>query len=528
MATKKGIKSASRPTLLVQTRPPVVVVMGHVDHGKTTLLDAIRTQTYSQKPESLTAKEHGGITQHIGAYQVEVPLKEKPQQARDDFASRKITFLDTPGHEAFAKMRSRGASVADLAILVVAANDGVNPQTKEAITHIKAAQIPMVVAINKIDLPEASVEMVKGQLAENEIFVEGYGGDVVYVAVSAKQGQGIEQLLEMILLVAEMAELSGSPKHPLSAYVLESFVDAHRGVVANLLVKDGKLSIGDQIQAFTPNQPHQPKIAAKVKLMVDEYGKRIGKALPSQPVQVLGFKTLPLVGAQVTPDHQKIKTEMERTVEPIKETPAKVTGDKAPEEVPKEARKLTLILKADVQGSLEAIKANLTEEVELVGEGMGDINESDILLADSTGAKIIGFNVKIPTLVAKLAQMEKVKIKTYTVIYHLLEDVQKEVLKLIEPTINEIILGKAKVIAEFVIKKSHIAGCKVTEGSIHKANRVRVMRGEEVIGEARIVSFQRQRQEVTEVKKGDEVGVVLRPDLPFNLSDVIISYKVEE
>lgn len=513
--------SQAKPTAeSIPSRPPVVVVMGHVDHGKTTLLDAIRSLGRSQKPQSLTVKEHGGITQHIGAYQVEVPLEEEPK-ARDDFASRKITFLDTPGHEAFAQMRSRGAKVADLAILVVAANDGVKPQTKEAISHIKASQIPMIVAINKIDLPEASVEMVKAQLAESQVFVEGYGGDVVSVPISAKTSQGVDHLLEMILLVAEMQSLTLDSRALLKAYVLETFLDPHRGVVVNLLVKEGQLKIGEEVVAKALEKEEEIVVSGKVKAMLGETGEPVNQALSGQPVQALGFKTMPLVGAQVT--HGKIEIpETVQTQTVVNKTAVSSTEGEAEEKT----QKLILILKADVQGSLEAIKANLTEEVVLVDEGIGDITESDVLLAASTKAQLIGFNVKVSGTVKKLAAMEKVKIKTYNVIYHLLEEIQQQVLKMLEPTIDEETLGEGEIIAEFKIKGSHIAGCKVTSGLIAKSNRVRIMRGEELVGEPkRIVSFQRERQEVTEVKKGNEVGIVFYPDVRFQIGDAIISYK---
>ena len=514
---KKSTRQLNKSSATKQTRPPVVVVMGHVDHGKTTLLDALRAYKSTEKSPSLTTKEHGGITQHIGAYQVRCQKKL-------------ITFLDTPGHEAFAKMRARGAQVADIAILVVAANDGVKPQTKEAISHIRKAKIPVIVAVNKIDLPEASVDMVKSQLAENEVLVEGYGGDTVCVAISAKQNKNINQLLEMILLVAEMQELTASSKNSLQAYVLESFLDSSKGIIANIIVKDGQLKAGDEVVAVLSGQLKKVMAKGKIKAIFNEYGKQISSVKPGQPAQILGFKTAPLVGSQVIASRQvlvdqteELPSSEEQEKKLTKETKQEQEDDLNSEEKPK----LTVVLKADVQGTLEAIKTNLTEEVELVGEGVGDITESDVLLAQSTEAQLIGFHVQIPVQVKKLAAMEKVKIKTYEVIYRLLEDIQKQVLQMLEPAINEEVLGEAEVIAEFKIKDKHIAGCKVTSGAIAKNDRIRIMRGKEIVGEPReIASFQKEREEVAKVKKGEEVGIVFKPDIPFQIGDGIISYKV--
>jgi translation initiation factor IF-2 len=530
----KTKQKATRTPKTALVRPPVVVVMGHVDHGKTTLLEAIRAYGTSQDQVSLTAKEQGGITQKIGAYQV-------------THNGQPITFLDTPGHEAFGQMRSRGAQVADLAILVVAANDGVKPQTKEAITHIKAAGIPYVVAINKIDLPEISIDKVKGQLAEAEVFVEGYGGDIVNVPISAKEKKGIDQLMEMVLLVSQMQELKADPEHPLQAYVIETFMDSHRGVVVNVVVKDGRIQVGDWLSARVEKQPSPPAVSGKVKALLDENGQRLHEVTPGQPAQILGFKIMPLVGAKVgkVAEVEKVekvseggvKTELAKGAEGEKGAQVaeveKVEKERAAEteeaKMPaQEQKKIYLVLKADTQGSLEAIKANLTEEVELVGEGVGEISESDILLARSTGAQVFGFQVRFPAATKKLAEMEKVKVTVYTVIYHLLEEIQKQVLTLIEPTIDEKVFGQAEVIAEFTIKGSHIAGCKVKDGLIHKSHRVRLKRGDEIIGEAQITAMQKERAAVVQVKKGDEVGLVFKPDLPFTLGDTVTAFLINK
>jgi len=521
MKKSRSAKKAKPASVSAKTRPPAVVVMGHVDHGKTTLLEAIRDFGKKTKTSSLTAKEHGGITQHVGAYKV-------------SHKGKQITFLDTPGHEAFAKMRSRGAQAADIAVLVVAANDGVKPQTKEAISHIKESGIPLVVAINKMDLPGASVDKVKAQLAESKILVEGYGGKIVSVPISAKKNEGIDKLLEMILLVTEMEELKADKKNPLKAYVLETFLDPSSGVKVNALVKDGQLAIGKIIKASVAGTEDKRTIVAKIKALLGENGKRVNQADSGEAVQILGFRELPPVGAEITKGSEE-KAEAEAEVpEPVptpKEEPEeedKSQESEIDEEEKKESKKIILILKADVAGTLEAIKVNLSDEVELVGEGVGDISESDVLLAGSTGAQLVGFNVKVPTAVKKLAEMEKVKIKTYTIIYQLLEDIQKQILENLEPTINEKIVGEAEVIAEFKIKGSHVAGCKIKSGKINKKDWIRIKQGEEVLGEPRIVSFQKERQEVDQVKKGDQVGIVFKPDISFKLGDAIIAYKVIE
>ncbi len=473
-------------------RPPVVVVMGHVDHGKTTLLDTIRKA-------NVASGETGGITQHIGAYQAKI---------RPNDPSSVITFIDTPGHEAFTKMRSRGATVADIAILVVAANDGVKPQTKEAISIIKKANLPFIVAINKIDLEGVIIDKVKGQLAENEVFVEGYGGDIVAVEVSATKGTGVLQLMELIELMYELQAVKPVPTH-LEAIVLESYIDSQKGAVANLLVRNGSIQTGQTL--FCDD------LTAKVRTMMDYTGKTVNQVNSSQPVQILGFsKTLP-VGALVTDSQQAVEHLQ-------KQHKKQLTA----EEIEADEKRIRIILKADVGGTLEAIKNSLTDEVLLIDDGVGDISDSDILLAASTRARIIGFRVKLPKHVEKLAQMEEVKIQTFDIIYHLLEDLEKRVLKLMEPTINEEILGKAEVIAEFNIKGAHICGCKVTEGSIRKAAKFRIIRDEKTVFEPRVVVMQENRREVVEVKEGKEVALVFRPDVKFHIKDIIVCYRIVE
>lgn len=469
----------------MQSRPPIVAILGHVDHGKTTLLDAIRKT-------NVVAKEHGGITQHIGAYQIE-------------YRGEKITFIDTPGHAAFVKMRSHGALVTDLVVLVIAADDGVKPQTKESLAHIKQAKVPFLVAINKIDLPQASPDKVKSQLAENNVLVEGYGGDIVCVEVSAKQKKGLDNLLEMILLLGKMQNLKANPKGPLEGVVIDSCLDSKRGPIATVLVKNGTLKTGELIFA--------EDIEGKVKLMMDENGNKVVKAEPSRPVEVLGFKKVPPIGAKV-----KREISLKKTTRPLS---PKIT----PREDSEEESKIKIILKADTVGTLEAIQTNLPEEVEIILSGVGQVNESDVLLAQSIGAQILAFNVKIPSLVKKLAETEKVNIKSYNIIYELLEDIEKKVLKILEPTIDEQVLGEAEIITEFNIKGKHIAGCKIKKGKIHKNNPIHLKREGKIIADAKITSFQKEKQDIEEAKAGSEVGIVFAPDLDFKIGDVIISYK---
>lgn len=478
------VRKKRKASKRLQSRPPVVAVLGHVDHGKTTLLSCI-------KEEDLLAKESGGITQHIGAYQM-------------DFRGKKITFIDTPGHKAFVKMRSRGAQVTDIVVLVVAADDGVMPQTKESLKHIKEVGAPFVVAINKMDLPGVSVDKVKSQLADTGVLVEGLGGKIVCVEVSAKKKKGIKELLEMILLLAQMEEFKADPKGALEAVVIESSLDAFRGPMATLLIKNGTLKTRDQIWA--------EEVFGKVKAMYDERGKKVKLAGPSQPIQVLGFKKVPMVGSPVT-------------LEPGKKT---LIRKKTTEAVTQETEKLKIILKADTQGTLEAIKNNLSEEVKIIDSGVGGVNESDILMAASTGAFIIDFRTKVSKKIKELAELEGVKIRSYKVIYHLFEDLEKEILKILEPTIDEKIQGEAKIIAEFTIKKEHIAGCRVLKGKIHKKDPVHLKRKEEILGTAKIKSLQREKQDIVKAKKGDEIGMVFSPELDFRLDDMIVSFSKQE
>lgn len=475
-------------------RPPVVVVLGHVDHGKTTLLDTIR-KTHVQ------AGEAGGITQHIGAYQVQTDPK-------DD--NTKITFIDTPGHEAFCNMRSRGCDVADLAILVVAANDGVKPQTKEAINLIKNNHIPFIVAINKTDLPDINLDVVKSQLAENDILVEEYGGSATAISISAKNNKGVDELLEMLHLLWQVTYEADKQSKDLSALVLESFVDSSRGTIANILVRSGEIKVGDTLCCGTH--------LAKVKSMFNQNSISIDYAGPSFPVQILGFKKALHIGSIISSQascSRELTDSKKESLDQDENTP-----------------KLKIILKADVAGTLEAIKLNLPSEIDVIDSGVGDVSESDVLLASSTGAIIIAFACRVPILVKKLAEMETVKIKTYEIIYHLLEYLQEKALKLIEPTINEEVLGTAQIIAEFNIKDNHIAGCKITDGQFTRTQKFKLTRTsneeEKEISRPRVKIMQVERVETQEAHAGQEVALVFRPDIKFKLGDKVICFKETE
>ncbi len=464
-------------------RPPVVVVLGHVDHGKTTLLSKI-------KEIDLTKSEFGGITQHIGAYQIK-------------FKDKAITFIDTPGHAAFSAMRSRGAKVADLAVLVVAADEGVKPQTLESLKYIKKAKIPYLVAINKTDLSNLNLEAVKKQLAENKIMVESEGGDIVCLEVSAKNNKGIDDLLEMILLLAEMQELKGDAKADLEAVVIESKLDSRRGILATTLIRNGSLKIGDQIRTETS--------LGKIKAMFDENRRPMKSAGPSKPVEIFGFKTVPLVGDLVKRTKKKVLSLTEKPKEKL------VQKEKS------EEKKLRLIIKTDVIGTLEAILNSLPKNLKVIDSGIGEVNESDVLLAVTAGAEIIAFNLKVSGGVKKLAETEKVKISDYRIIYKLFEEVEEKIKKLTEP--DEEILGKAEILKEFEIDKRKIAGCRVLEGEIKKTDKFHLTRQDRLIGDCRFKSMKQGKNDIGQVKAGEEFGAALSPALDFNLGDVLISYK---
>lgn len=485
MEIKKTSYNPGEGTL--QSRPPVVVVLGHVDHGKTTLISKIYEK-------DLTQKEFGGISQHIGAYQI-------------DYKGKKITFIDTPGHVAFSKMRSRGASVADLAVLVVAADEGVKPQTLESLKHINEAKIPFLVAINKIDLPGVDLDWVKSNLAEKNILVEGFGGDIVAVPISAKTGEGIDELLEMILLLAEMEEIKADSRGELEGVVIESKLDSKRGPVATILVRNGTLRVGDEILT--------EGIMGKIRAIINDKGESLQAIEPGQAGEVLGFTEVPPVGGRV-----KIAKGM--SISELTSLPKKLEIKELEE---REEEKIKIILKADTQGTLEAILGSFPEEVKVIFSGIGNINESDIFLAKTTGAEIVGFNVKISSSVEKLAKSEGVKVSLHKIIYELLEEIERRALKILEPTLEEKILGVAKIIAEFIVKNQRVAGCRVEEGEIAKQFPLHLKRQEKILGDCQIISLRKGKEDVNKVKKGEEFGVILSGLVDFKVGDVLISFQ---
>lgn len=478
-------------------RPPIVTVMGHIDHGKTSLLDKIRQS-------QVAGGEVGGITQKIGAYQVEIETKEKKKE--------KITFIDTPGHAAFAQMRARGAQITDIVVLIVAADEGVKPQTEESLSHIKNSGIPYIVAINKIDLPNASVDNVKGQLAQAEAVPEDYGGDVPVVGVSAKTGEGIEELLELILLMGQINEYKADPNGELEAVVIESRVDPKRGALATLIVKNGKLFEKDTV--YTNDQE------AKIKSLYNDLGKQIESAYPSDPVEVLGFKKPPAAGSLVK--GKPFTSKVEPKEAQVEEDPFKDFMTSSEEEA-----KLPVIIKADVNGSLEAIISNLPKEAQVIHSGIGEITDSDVFLAKSSRAKIYGFNSTLSSEARQAAKEAGVEIETYNIIYDLFDDVDKSILKIAEPNIDQEILGKAEIIREFPFNQKRVAGCKITEGRLNKRVKVHLIRDGKDLGSARITSLRRDKQDTQEIAAGNECGLIISPQLDFKPGDMLISYKSE-
>ncbi len=495
-------------------RKPVVTVLGHVDHGKTSLLDSIRSA-------KVTDGEVGGITQHIGAYQVDVNKKQ-------------IVFLDTPGHEAFTAMRARGAQVTDIAVLVVAADDGVMPQTIEAINHVKAAQVPIMVAVNKIDKPEANPDRVKQQLSEHGLVAEEWGGDTIFVNVSAISGAGIEELLEMILLLAEVGELKACPERTARGTVVEAKIDRGRGPVATVLVQDGTLSVGESLICGST--------AGKVRAMNNDRGERIKKAGPATPVEILGLSEVPLAGDsfQVVTDDRVARQVAAKRATKLKEASRRVqrvTLDDLFKQIQDgEVKDLNLILKADVQGSLEAVqdalnKLSLEEvQIKIIHTGVGAINESDIMLASASNAIVIGFNVRPDANARKLAEQDKVDVRLYRIIYEATDDIKNAVTGLLKPIMKEVVLGQAEVREVFKVSRlGSIAGSYVIEGKITRNAMVRVIRDGTVVHDnGKIDSLKRFKDDVKEVLTGYECGILLENFNDLNEGDIIEAYTMEQ
>jgi len=499
---------------LLEERPPVVTIMGHVDHGKTTLLDSIRNT-------KVTAGEAGGITQHIGAYQVEVDGK-------------KISFLDTPGHAAFTTMRARGAKVTDLAIIVVAADDGVMPQTVEAINHAKAAEVPIIVAVNKMDKPAANPDRVMQELTEHSLVPEAWGGDTIFVPISALKGEGIDELLEMILLTAEVAELKANPKRAALGTVIEAQLDKGRGSVATLLVQDGTLRVGDPIVVG--------HAYGRVRAMVNDIGRRVKEAGPSTPVEITGLNDVPQAGDRF------VVFEDEKTARQVGESRAmtaiqaqrsekqRVTLDNLFEQMSQgEVKELNLIVKADVQGTVEAMAASLMKidvegvNVKIIHTGAGAITESDISLAAASNAIVIGFNVRPDVNAKRAAEAEGVDIRLHRIIYKVIEEIEAAMKGMLDPEYEEKIIGQAEVRQTIKVSKvGTIAGSYVTEGKMQRDAGVRIIREGIVVFEGELESLKRFKDDAKEVAKGYECGITIKNYNDIKEGDIIEAFVMEE
>ena len=503
---------AGEDQLLLKNRPPVVTILGHVDHGKTSLLDAIR-QT------DVAAGEAGGITQHIGAYQVEMK-------------GRQITFLDTPGHAAFTQMRARGAQGADIVILVVAADDGVMPQTREAIAHAKAARVPIMVALNKVDKANANPDRVKQQLAELELVPDEWGGNTMIIPVSAKLKQGIDDLLEGILLVADNLEIKANPSGKVIGTVIEAEVDKTKGVMATLLVQNGTLEFGDIVVAGIAH--------GKLRALSDYKGKPVRKASPSTPVAVMGLSDVPSAGDvfQVVDSEREARGIVAERADAAKsqaQAKKKVSLEDLFASVQSgEAKELNLIVKADVQGSLDPIVSELNK----LGEGeigikilyseTGNIGENDVMLASASNAIIIGFNVQADVSARRLAEKEGVDIRLYEIIYRMTEDIEKALSGMLEPVVKEKIIGRAQVLQVFSASKfGKVAGCRVTDGELRRNAKVKLYRGTDLIFEGDMGSLRHEKEDVREVKQGYECGVGFKNFSDIQAGDQLICYILE-
>ena len=494
------------------SRPPVVVVLGHVDHGKTSLLDYIKNSRVADR-------EVGGITQHIGAYQVEVD-------------GNPITFLDTPGHAAFTAIRARGARVTDIAVLVVAADDGIMPQTVEAINHAKAADVPIVVAINKMDLPGADPDRVKRQLSENDLLVEDWGGEIVSVNVSARTGDGINDLLENLELVAEISELRANPDKQATGVVIEAKLDRKRGPSATVLITDGTLEVGDQIVAGSTS--------GRVRAMTDDKGRTLDKVTPGTPAEILGFGILPEAGDQlkVVANEREARTLIGGRERASGSRPLQSRALSLDEVVRQvdlgDIKELNLVLKADVQGSLEAIRQSLERlvdedaKVRVLHTGVGAVTESDVLLASASEAAIISFSVGSEPSAERLADRMSVSIRPYEIIYQLIDDIELALHGMLAPVSQEVIVGRAEIRELFGGRRgTQIAGCRVTEGRMVRNGSVRVMREGQNIMDTTISSLRHFRDEVNEMNAGTECGIVLQAFNEFQTGDIVEVFRQE-
>jgi translation initiation factor IF-2 len=488
---------------LLKPRPPVVTIMGHVDHGKTSLLDAIRSAKVAEG-------ESGGITQHIGAYQVEVN-------------GQPISFIDTPGHEAFTAMRARGAQVTDIAVIVIAADDGVMPQTREAIDHARAANVNLIVALNKMDRDNINPDRVKQQLTEHNVVIEQYGGDIPCIPVSARTGDGIPELLEYIATVAEVAELKANPDRPGRGYVLESKLDRARGPVATVLVKSGTLRTGDIVVSGSSY--------GRIKAMLDDLGKTVREAGPSMPVEILGLNSVAPAGErfEVVAEEKSARHMAEERAEAQRDNGrTEVTLEDVFAQIQAgEVKELNVVVKADVQGSVEPIVSSLDKQsqegarIRVIHAAVGNITESDVMLAAASGAVVVGFRVKLEPGAKRTADSQKVELHFYDVIYELVDDLEKAVKGLLGPTISEVIEGHAEIRQVFRIGRNSVAGCYVQDGVIRRNSRVRILRRDELLYEGRINTLRRFKDDVREVAAGYECGIGIEGFTGFEEGDVL-------
>jgi translation initiation factor IF-2 len=505
---------ARAPAKQLLPRPPVVTILGHVDHGKTTLLDTIRHT-------KVTEQEVGGITQHIGAYAVDVD-------------HRRITFVDTPGHEAFTAMRARGANVTDIAVLVVAADDGVMPQTIEALNHARAAGVPIIVAVNKIDRPQANPDRVRQQLVEQGLTPEQWGGDTVFVDISALTGAGIQDLLDNILVVAEVAELKADPTAPATATIIEAELDRRVGPLVTALVREGTLRVGDAVVAG--------QAWGKIRAMIDDTGAALEAAGPATPAVIMGLNTVPQAGdlLEVVPDERAAKQVAASRQEQHRADRIQAAARMSLEDLYQrvqagEVKELNIILKADVQGSVEAISESLRAiehpevRVHVIHAGVGDISDSDVMLAQASQAVIIGFHVNIEAAAREVAQEQGVDVRIYQVIYDLLDDVKAAMTGMLEPQYETVLVGRAEVRQVFKISRlGTVAGCYVTEGAVQRGAQVRVLRGEQVVHEGRIESLRHLKDDVREISEGFECGIAVGGFQAFTPGDIIEAFTTRE
>ncbi len=497
-----------------KTKPPVVTILGHVDHGKTTLLDHIR-QTNVQAGES------GGITQHIGAYQIE-------------HQGKKITFIDTPGHAAFSKMRQRGAEVTDIVILVVAANDGVKPQTIESIRHINESNASYMVAINKIDLDAVQPDVIKGELAEHGVLVTDLGGEIEVVEISAKTGKGVDKLLETINVMAELMELKANPQAPLEAVVIESQIDKYQGPMASVIVQQGTLKTRQDLTTVAADPKFEP-VEGRVKALLDERGQRLKVVEPGSPVEILGLNGVPEVGSIIhdqaadyeLPDEEETEEAQADTQEEDAFADWDFEAALKNEEGP---QKINLVVKADVKGTLEAIVQTLDEDqVDLIEASVGLVSEGDVELAAATNATIIAFRVPVAKKAQAFAEQEGVKIREYDVIYHLIEALQKQMLKLMEPRIDEVETGEAEILEIFEIDGRKIAGGRVITGEINQHDQLHLMRDEKIVADPEIARLQHNQEQVETVTAKSEFGISFKKKkLDLQVGDKLIAYHEED